>query len=622
MDGRRVALVLGMLIALLGTEVPLALAQDEAASPSAEVSTEFLAPAASFALVESPIEDIIAVADLADLLDETGEPDREAVVAALGGWSALILPGLTELAGDDPGLLALLEATGSVDTLEAALQAELATVLEDVTPTDDPSDEGVGPMVFLSATLGSAAVGRDAVGAEGPAGRGGLSGANMADLAVLVNFMKEVIGPKIMDMVPAFDNKEVKDGVNRSQSLDLGGADGQTVVAIEFEKDGQKVGGSLRFRLKGDPCPDADGTVRMEFKVQRDGALSATAGSLASGDGFDGTATGHVDDSATLTGFEYAGRATARTAVPGRSAWVETTNKGSFDVTGEFGTQRETLRDGLIQTSRWSSQAETEDRDRSYENGRQINQFVARVLGNWQGLWRSGWCVKINADIPATVQPSSTSLIEVKVVHKDGSELDEPVEAALSGTQALEPLRIEHAPGTFTYTAGVEPERRADLTFTSTSRRGIGKLTGTVWTEKLKVSYQARSIPGVRTWTSACIDALDRGPIVLEWKDATPGHTSKGVYTLDPTSETEGTLTGVLTGKGPNSSLKSRWEGSYRIEVSGTDDDGSPSELLVVHSMKGSGRYCAGGRCHSTKYPLSEGTIPLDVVPGSCPVAP
>ena len=65
----------------------------------------------------------------------------------------------------------------------------------------------------------------------------------------------------------------------------------------------------------------------------------------------------------------------------------------------------------------------------------------------------------------------------------------------------------------------------------------------------------------MRTWTGACIDALDRGPIVLEWKDATPGATTKGVFTLEPTSETEGTLTAVMSGKGPGWSTKSRTAG-------------------------------------------------------------
>ena len=112
------------------------------------------------------------------------------------------------------------------------------------------------------------------------------------------------------------------------------------------------------------------------------------------------------------------------------------------------------------------------------------------------------------------------------------------------------------------------------------------------------------------------------GSIVLEWKDATPGATTKGVFTLEPTSETEGTLTTVMTGKGPGWSTKSRTAGPYRIEVSATRDDGSPSELLVVHSTKGTVRTCAGGPCTTKKVDLGEGTIPLEVLSGKCPVTP
>ena len=184
------------------------------------------------------------------------------------------------------------------------------------------------------------------------------------------------------------------------------------------------------------------------------------------------------------------------------------------------------------------------------ENGQQIHQFVARVLANWQYFWRDGWCVKVKADIPATSQPSEQHGFDVHVVHKDGSELDAPVDATLSGPESLDPLRIEHAPGQLTYTAGDTDGDTGTIELVSTSRRGIGKLKKTVKVEEER-SYQATSIPGVRTWTGACIDALDRGPIVLEWKDATPGATTKGVFTLEPTSETEGTLTSVIDGQGP-----------------------------------------------------------------------
>ena len=628
MRHRTLALTLGLVAALLGTAALPALGQ-ESPSPSPSPSAEATIGAADdlALVVASAVPDELAV-DLAaglgaDLLDETGEPDREAAIAALGGWSELLLPGLTELAGDDPELLALLEAFARSDDLEAAVQADLAAALEDAAPTNEPPNEGLGPMGFLSAVRGPGAAAPVAPAAEGPAGSDGLSGANMADLAVLLNFIKEVLGPEVMREVPAFNNKEVKNGVNQSQSLDLGGADGEAVVSIEFEKDGQKLGGSLRFRLKGDPCPDADGTVTMEFKVQRDGAVTATAGSAGFGDGFEGTATGHVDDSATLTGYEVEGRATTRKTVPGRSASVETTTKNSFGMTRDTdGTIRLTLRDeGLIRPSRWSSQAKGEDAQRAIENGQQLHQFVLGVFANWQGLWRNGWCVKVKADIPATSQPSEQHGFDVHVVHKDGSELDAPVDATLSGPKSLDPLRIDQAPGQLTYTAGDKDGDSGTIELVSTSRRGIGTLKKTVVVEE-EHSYQATSIPGVRTWTGACIDALDRGPIVLEWKDTSPGRTIKGVFTLDPSSETEGTLTWESTGKGPGWSLKNRAQGTYRIEVSATRDDGSPSELLVVHSTKGTVRTCAGGRCTTKKADLGEGTIPLDVLSGKCPVTP
>ena len=613
MHRRRLALALGLVTALIGTAALPSLGQESPApspSPSAEATTgeaDDVALVVATALPDELAADLTAGLS-ADLLDPTGSPDREAALAALGGWSALLLPALVEMAGADPELLALLEAMGSADALEAELLADIAMELERATGADEPQDEtsggkksrdrkrgtkGATDFGLLAATRGSTAQAPVAPAAEGPGQPAPLSGADMADRAAFVNVIQEINGQEAMSKTPAYKNSQVKDGAKTSFTLDLGSADRDFVIALEGEKDGQKASGSGRLRLKGSPCPDVDGTVKMEFKVQSDVAATLTAGSFAFGDGFEGTATGHVDDSATLTGFELEGRATTRKAVPGRSGWVEYAAKGSYDAfLGQDGRMRSTLKeDGGINPSRRSSQANREDAERAIENGVQMVKFTSRVFENWQSLWRSGWCVKVKADIPATLKPSEQRTFDVHVVHKDGSELDAPVDATLSGKQSLDPLRIEHAPGQLTYTAGDQKGDTATIDLVSTSRRGIGKLSGTI-----KVEEQGYRMQGGA-------DELVVDAVVC---DLTKPFTVTGSgITLDfVPSSTDPSSGGTYSYRGDFKKFSVSGKGTYTVKL--TDTGGS----LVA---KGKGK--ATGPLGTFS---SGGTEKYDLTPTSC----
>ena len=540
-------------------------------------------------VVATALPDAVAVDPTAglgaDLLDPTGSPDSEAAIAALGGWSALLLPALVELAGDDPELLALIEAMGPADALEADLLADIAAEVERATGADAPQEaasggnkprdhehdtEGAAAFGLLAATRGPAVRSPAARAADGSGATdgqsGGLSGQKAANLATAFGFIKDAEGGEIVKALPAFSVSQAKDGLTVSQTIDFGGADRDTIVAIEVEKDGRKAGGSLRFRVTGSSCPDADGTVKMEFKVQ----LDATAGSASTSDGFEGTATGHVDDSATLTGFEYEGRATTRKAAPGRSTWVESMTTASYGTALEQdGSMRSTLKEGSgIRPSRWSSQADREDAGRAVANAQQLFAFVQGLFANWQGLWRSGFCVKIKADIPATVKPSEQRTSDVHVAHKDGSELDAPVDATLSGPQSLDPLRIDHAPGQLTYTAGDHVGDTATVDLVSTSRRGIGKLSQTI---RIGVdSYQiSGTIPGEPNGTQlsgqAC--SLDE-PFEVKTKGDFIGTVS-----FQPSSDAGGTWS--YKGKVFNAPFKTVGSGTYRAGLTGDRSSGA-----------------------------------------------
>ena len=128
------------------------------------------------------------------------------------------------------------------------------------------------------------------------------------------------------------------------------------------------------------------------------------------------------------------------------------------------------------------------------------------------------------------------------------------------------------------------------------------------------ISYLVQDIPGVRTWSGSCIDSLTQPKIVLKWK----GTAESGVFTLQPDSESAGSITEVLNGKGPGYSFKFQGKGRYEVKVIESRPDGTPSVLDIVYSTKGKARQCAPGACINTKIEGDEAMIPLKTQRGSC----
>jgi hypothetical protein len=210
----------------------------------------------------------------------------------------------------------------------------------------------------------------------------------------------------------------------------------------------------------------------------------------------------------------------------------------------------------------------------------------------WQAFWRDNYCVKIKADIPTTVTPSGQKTFDVHVVHKDGSELDAPVDATLSGKQSLDPLRIDQAPGQLTYTAGDQKGDTATVDLVSTSRRGIGRLKGTIKVEQ----------PGYRMTGGA--DELVVDAVVC---DITKPFTVTGSgITLDfVPSSNDPSSGGTYSYRGDFKKFSVSGKGTYTLKL--TD--------------KGGGSITAKGKGQATG-PLgtfsSGGTEKYDLTPTSC----
>lgn len=106
-----------------------------------------------------------------------------------------------------------------------------------------------------------------------------------------------------------------------------------------------------------------------------------------------------------------------------------------------------------------------------------------------------------------------------------------------------------------------------------------------------EVSYLPVEVPGARTWSGACIDALDQPKIVLKWK----GTAESGTFTLQPASEASGTITEVLNGKGPGYTFKYQGKGKYQVRIVEADANGVPRLLDIAYSTSGKVRQWTQG---------------------------
>ena len=185
--------------------------------------------------------------------------------------------------------------------------------------------------------------------------------------------------------------------------------------------------------------------------------------------------------------------------------------------------------------------------------------------------------------MPGVVPTSSTTPIPAKVMHKiEGTELHVPIESTLDGPASLTPARIDVAPGTFTYVAPGVPDNVSTLTFTSTSRRGIGKVSATARTvapAKVCQASGGQNIAISGTICGALSDPFALNGLVPDGKKIT--------FSYSPAGETGGTY----TYSGGASGITVSGTGTYTIRA------GSGDTLILKQSDNGCVTNIPGGTC-------------------------
>jgi hypothetical protein len=243
---------------------------------------------------------------------------------------------------------------------------------------------------------------------------------------------------------------------------------------------------------KIDVCPGTAGDVPMSITID----IGIQSSDKTIKDHQDDSLAGRVDDSAALATVEQTSHDTSR--------WTSQIGTGSVDVSTTGLSYPGDATNGMSvsgmdtshmsQPFRVTGDATTADAQRTAD-GEETNSWLIGppVITAAQKLWRNGRCVVVTApDYKAEtplkiteqanvqhtedVDKSSETDFGVALKHRFASVPAAPVDAALSGDKSIDPAHAPAAPTTVKYIAGDQDDAKADVTLTSTSKRGIGKL--------------------------------------------------------------------------------------------------------------------------------------------------
>lgn len=382
--------------------------------------------------------------------------------------------------------------------------AELATRATVAAQTGTPGVVTKAAAMGAQAVMPSAAMGV-APGKARAAEAGSTSAAVGAELgvvaAVLMDTFKDLSQGSVVKDTKSYQGN----GAEGSVSFEAGGgtsADGTTsgVFAIgeQVKASGggatATVGAQISMNGKGNLCPDPAGNVvfKLDFVVGAQGSVGSKTMGGTQEVSINGTA--HVNDAAYISSIDYAIRVQKSEQRPeSHNTFVDASFTGSLSSAsatsgagGAMSHHRNFPDLGKVRIGSTTTLGEAFNS--SFDMRNAAVDAIQGYLYLLENNWRKGKCVEVIAPVPSVVGTGSSTQINASVRHKiEGVALNKPIDVSLSGAASVSPSRIENAPGTFTYVAPGEKGKTATLTFTSTSRRGIGELVASVKTDETAI---------------------------------------------------------------------------------------------------------------------------------------
>jgi len=219
---------------------------------------------------------------------------------------------------------------------------------------------------------------------------------------------------------------------------------------------------------RGDACPDADGKLKLELKLDR----TLTGGGASASRMWNGTITGHVGDDALLKKVDFEVTTSTGDSAPGApSAAPRITWSANAEQVGRDGNIR--LSTNSVSGSGMENLTRTERMTAVFRAMLLAEPIADLILPRAQDHWRNGGCVVI--EVPEgtrkNVKPNEVRPFTAHVKQKwEGVEVPARVTAQFSGKEKVEPMEIDPAPDKFTVTAG--NDGYAVVNLETVSRRG------------------------------------------------------------------------------------------------------------------------------------------------------
>lgn len=356
-----------------------------------------------------------------------------------------------------------------------------------------------------------------------------------------------------------------------------------------------------------DFCPDAGGQAAASIKLTSSEIYTqGGGGSKGVSKEFSGNAAITVDDEANISKVE------------GASEGAEEAGEGVTDAAGQG--------DPLTTTTRTASDNIANDGDgnrlpgvaRNIQLGGEgttsdqqvklwgstiffVETMLTAAAKEAEKLWREGKCVELTVDPDGgDVSPNEIESVTATLKHKiDGTELDKPVVATLTGVATLDPAgEKQPAPATVTYTAGPDDGDYGRINFKSTSNRGIAEksVTFTVrpaaWTTNADTplgEIRGLKCDGVGgEWTVEGDEVLQVLTVTTLWTITIDETTLSGTYHHHKVQEGLGTVT-TSDSRG-NARVVLNEDGSVMMTL-----DPAPITLVTRNSFGGSGTVTTPG---------------------------
>lgn len=254
----------------------------------------------------------------------------------------------------------------------------------------------------------------------------------------------------------------------------------RTVAMVESDRARGEVTLRSTETLDGLPCPDTDGQVEIDVRVEvevagdpgEDGVTSVAAAAVRA----------EVDDQAELTA---AAAALTASTTAGSGADVE----GVVELDGSGSLAAVVAEDLPVDGA---------ERARAEEGLAAARALAVGALAAARERWAGGGCLSVTAELPDEVEQGSTTPFTPEVSSLlDTSPVDAEVSVEVDGPGQVQ----EQGPG-FVFVAGPEPGRDTVLRIRAVSRRGIAETRLRVATPSpdLRVTgeYKSAVVQGVK----------------------------------------------------------------------------------------------------------------------------